>query len=633
MKEARMSNNTASKNAPVPRVEFTVPPPPFRRLQGYAIDPGLATELETKPVSKITFPVPWEKLEPGPSGEYLEVIDTDPGSNCYYEPVNLDDAALLAQDGLPPSEGSPQFHQQMVYAVASMTIQNFEHALGRRTLWRPGPPPKGNSPKDDSLFIEKLRIYPHALRERNAYYTPARIALLFGYFKASVDAPGEHMGGSMVFTCLSHDIIAHETTHALLDGMSRSFLDPTNPDVHAFHEAFADIVALFQHFTYPEILYQQIVATRGAIDSQENLLGQLAGQFGRSTGLRGALRDAIGIMDKQTKKWIPHEPDPAEIATTMEPHARGAILVAAVFDAFLSIYRRRTTDLLRLATGGSGVLPLGAIHPDLAQRLANEATKAAHHVLTMCVRALDYCPPVDITFGEYLRAIITADHDIVAYDDLNYRVAFLQAFRRRGIYPGNVRTLSIESLLWRGPENDERRPSTELEKILARLRNYSVENIYTDSREAAFKLEREMRSKIHDWLKEHFKSDNGAQDAEYMGLDRKIPFEVRTARIAYRSNPDGGMVPQLLVGVLQETSVPVNADAPNGPKMAFVVGCTVVADLRTSKIRYCIRKPAGSKSRMDRQREFAAEAGRNLRATYFGSETHAEPFAALHRGI
>ena len=75
-----------------------------------------------------------------------------------------------------------------------------------------------------------------------------------------------------------------------------------------------------------------------------------------------------------------------------------------MFDAFLGIYGTRTADLLRLATGGTGILQPGAIHPDLVRRLAAEAAKAAQHVLTMCIRALDYCPPVDITFGEFLRA-------------------------------------------------------------------------------------------------------------------------------------------------------------------------------------------------------------------------------------
>ena len=133
----------------------------------------------------------------------------------------------------------------------------------------------------------------------------------------------------------------------------------------------------------------------------------------------------------------------------MEPHARGAILVAAVFDAFLKIYENRTADLVRLATSGGGVLDAGAIHPDLVGRLAEEASRSAQHVLTMCIRALDYCPQIDITFGEILRAIITADHDAVRDDDLRYRVAFVEAFRRRGIYPRDLRTLSQDSLLWR----------------------------------------------------------------------------------------------------------------------------------------------------------------------------------------
>jgi hypothetical protein len=107
--------------------------------------------------------------------------------------------------------------------------------------------------------------------------------------------------------------------------------------------------------------------------------------------------------------------------------------------------------LLRIATGGSGVLRPGALHPDLVARLADEATKSARHVAGICVRALDYCPPVDITFSDSLRALITADADLVGNDKFGYRVAFLEAFRARGIYPDDVRTLSIESLQWASP--------------------------------------------------------------------------------------------------------------------------------------------------------------------------------------
>ena len=71
----------------------------------------------------------------------------------------------------------------------------------------------------------------------------------------------------------------------------------------------------------------------------------------------------------------------------------------------------------------------------------------------MCIRALDYMPPVEITFGDYLRAIITADYDLAQAENRLNRVAFLDAFRRHGIYPHDVGTLSVETLLWPAPAN------------------------------------------------------------------------------------------------------------------------------------------------------------------------------------
>jgi hypothetical protein len=302
-------------------------------------------------------------LLPGPVGEYLEVVDHDPASNCFYAPVDLNHPHLLAQDGLPPSEGNPQFHQQMVYAVAMTAIGVFEQALGRVALWGPHLPRdewQGLPMPEEDRFVPRLRIYPHALRQRNAYYDPDLKALLFGYFPAA-DAPGgENLPGGTVFACLSYDIIAHETTHALLDGLHRYFLYASNPDVHAFHEAFADIVALLQHFSHAEVLRHQIARTRGDL-ARQSLLGQLAQQFGEATGRRGALRQYLGRATAGGG-WQPVAPDPTLLARTTESHDRGAILVAALFYAFLNIYRDRSVDLLRIATGSAGVLPDGDIH-------------------------------------------------------------------------------------------------------------------------------------------------------------------------------------------------------------------------------------------------------------------------------
>ena len=248
-----------------------------------------------------------------------------------------------------------------------------------------------------------------------------------------------------------------------------------------------------------EVLEAQIGGTRGNLEG-ESMLGSLAVQFGLATGARGALRSAIGTM--QNGKWTRLQPDPTAYDKVSEPHALGSILVAAIFDAFLAIYKTRTDDLLRIYTGGTGVLPAGAIHPDLVKRLAREASKAARHVLWICIRALDYVPPVDITFGEFLRAIVTGDTDLVADDPLDYRVAFVEAFRQRGIYPRDLQTLSIESLVWQRLDVSQRQLNV-LDSILARLKTFANQSLYRN-RKQLFKLTLRAREELAKSLQIHF---------------------------------------------------------------------------------------------------------------------------------
>lgn len=614
------------------------PTPTSRHLRGYAFDPSLATRLETALVSEMTYKVPWETLDPGPIGEYLEVVDFDPASECFYAPVNLDDPAILAQNGLAPSEGNPQFHQQMVYAAAMTTINRFERALGRKALW---PDRVGRSEGSDDAFVPKLRIYPHAMRMSNAYYSREKRALLFGYFPATEDRSSGQFPGGITFTCLSHDIVAHETTHALLDGFHEYFLEETNPDVLAFHEAFADIVALFQHFTFPEVLAQQIARTRGDL-RQENLLAQLATQFGHARGGHGALRDAIGRYSTTERRWIRHEPDPLELDTRMDVHGRGAILVAAVFDAFLSIYDARTQDLLRLAGLGVGRSNAAELHPDLVNRLASEAAQAAGHVLMMCIRALDYCPPVDLSFGDYLRALITADMDLMPDDPHRYRVAFIEAFRRRGIYPRDVRTLSEDSLRWGRPGEETWAAPGQVEDVLRNLIDrVAIDGLrYQTTRRGIWETTRALRAQIHERIgNAAFKqavlqrltglalSDESVPTGVRVKRDGMPVFSVNSLREARRVRDDGTVLNQVFITLLQKLTV---VNPATNETHDIRCGSTLVVDLNQNKVTYAITKGLRDDARIERilEHQKLRSERRPLAETYFGESR--EPFARLH---
>lgn len=624
--------------------------PPFRRLRGYAFDPSLSIKLDTAAINHAVFEVPWERhVMPGPRGEYVEVVDYDPASGCWYDPVDLNSVNLLAQDGLAPSEGNPQFHQQMVYAVAMNTIANFERALGRQVLWSPRDDGTDTAGRDQ--YVKTLRIYPHALRAANAYYSPQKKALLFGYFQGPTGT---------VFSCLSQDIVAHETTHALLDGMHRRYVEDNHMDTLAFHEAFADLVALFQHFTFPDVLRHQIERTRGNLQTQ-SLLSELAQEFGVATGRYGALRNAIGDIDADGN-WRPVRPDPQRLDQAAEPHDRGAILVAAMFAAFLEIYKVRTKNVITLASAGSGVLPEGALHPSLVEALASEATKAARHFLHMCIRALDYCPPFDITYGDYLRALVTADYDMVPNDKYGYRVALIESFRRWGIVPDGLKTLSEEQLRWPYArleyEDNDGVQWNALAEIVTELRPLISKALYLQDRKEVFDNLKEARRQTHQYLARALSMSNEAmQRSNFMkvtGLDIRpdgsvtglrykssgLPtFEVHSVLPTLRVTPDGQIMKQLVISVTQRlVDVPVDPGDPEQGVFDFRGGSTLIFDMdgKAPTLRYAITRPIGDLQRLEaiqHHRRLRHEQGFALRETYFdasGAARSAEPFCFLH---
>jgi hypothetical protein len=359
--------------------------------------------------------VPAERLEAGPKGHRINVIDYDATRNAYYMPRQKDlyadryetvtDIGKLVKD--------PYFHQQNVYATAMATLAEFQKALGRPVSW------------GFNSLAHQLKIAPHAFADANAYYSRESESLSFGYFSGD--------SGDTVFTCLSHDIVAHETAHALLDGLRSFFLRPSHADQAAFHEAFADVVALMSVLQSAELVElclvtisdrAKLIKSRDlSFDSlKDKVFLKLGEQFGRELSfVRGdALRHSV------TLEASPQLLDQPEF---QEPHRRGEILVAAIAQSFLKVWCKRLeprgTDR-KLALNRSVV--------------AEEAATAAGQLLHIAIRALDYLPPVDMTFNDYLSALLTADLQLYPDDSkYNYRITLRETFREFGIAPANDR--------------------------------------------------------------------------------------------------------------------------------------------------------------------------------------------------
>ena len=568
----RSAAHDAPDAVPVTRV------PVSRCLQIYTQDP--ATPRQN--IAVATVQVPYEPLAQGPNGFVMCVIDKDETRLRKHQvapeppkPLDLDGLGVLAPIGVPPSTGDFQFAQQMTYAIAMITYDRFRQALGRTPDFSFGPKRLGEP--DDPDGMVKLHIYPHGMKEDNAYYDPDRGALRFGYTFANRRAVGMNQPGGIIYTSLSHDVVVHETAHAMLDGMRAKFMLPSNGDVDAFHEGFADLVAVFLRFQYRDLV-KAAISHSGDVDS--GLLTDIMRQWGQATGEddnspRKALRSAVVAAGG------PEQPVSKEFFYRhgKEAHDLGAILVAAVFDAFRWIYSRKTAGL-RAVGRRSGEPPSA----ELVDLLTGEAVRLAHQFLDIIIRAVDYCPPVDLTFGEYLRALVTGDFDVVPEDPWGYREALVQAFRRYRITVDGVDDLSEDSLLWKTPT----RRMGPIEGLafdkLSHQREPGQMSTVAERRRRADELGRFVTRPEH---LEHF---GLARPVHKPGLHIEPPV-IESIRTIRRIGPDDSLTFDLVGEVTQRRKV--------GRGRWFYGGATVIIDA-TGLVRYSVAKSVMSKSRQER---------------------------------
>ncbi|MGA9770360.1 MAG: hypothetical protein WBV94_15080 [Blastocatellia bacterium] len=405
-----------------------MPQPRTRKMTIIAQDPSvMVNDGRTSRILTAQVDVPAENLAPGPSGHRVQLIDFDSSTGTLYKPAKIADVDpyINAKDSKLLSD--PNFHAQNVYAIVMRTLARFEFALGRRISW--------------GFYGHQIKVAPHAFADANAFYSENDQALMFGYFQGKKN---------MVFSCLSHDVIAHETTHALVDGLRERYTDPSSPEQAAFHEGFSDVVALLSIFSVPDVVETVIdkrMEARKTKDSRlikpssltakelrKSALFGLAAEMGQElSGIRGnPLRRSAELTPSKTYINLPEY---------LEPHKRGEILVAAMMNAFIEVWVNRLKGLGKVSPEGLD-----------RRRVVEEGSGIADYLLTMVIRALDYSPPVDLQFCDFLSALLTADRAIRPDDSkYNFRKILLKSFESYGLPPTSTGDGS-EQGVWEPPK-------------------------------------------------------------------------------------------------------------------------------------------------------------------------------------
>ncbi|MGU3497627.1 hypothetical protein [Mycobacterium sp. C31M] len=127
---------------------------------------------------------------------------------------------------LGDSEVDPTAAAVSVFGAVHKTIALLEEpdALGRTVSW--------------AFDAPQLLVVPRAGEMPNAFYERDSHSLQFFRF------PDPANTGRWIHTSHSQDIVAHETAHALLDGIAPDLYSAVSPESLALHEAVADLATL-----------------------------------------------------------------------------------------------------------------------------------------------------------------------------------------------------------------------------------------------------------------------------------------------------------------------------------------------------------------------------------------------------
>lgn len=285
------------------------------------------------------------------------VIATDKFAVVCQEPINPDKNGDFLFN---PETNTIEFDTLNTFAIVYQTIKMYEdmhkEIKGNTFNWGFG---------NDRLFV-----FPKAGHKTSAFYKESKKLLKFFHFPWIED--GRYK--KTVYTCQSQDVVAHETGHAILDGIKPQYNNSSNLQTQGLHESFGDLSAIFLLLSQKDMRERIIKDSDGNI-SNDTFLNLLAEEFGIALG-ETALRNANNKLKLSEVK--------------QEEHEISVVFTGAIYDILTWNYNEKIKDAIDFT-------PNGKYDPITSAKKLEESSR---EIFKIMLTAFINAPKEDATFAD-----------------------------------------------------------------------------------------------------------------------------------------------------------------------------------------------------------------------------------------
>ena len=481
----------------------------------------------------------------GPVTRRVAVLDFDPATGDlvpgarYVPPAGGGKSGgyQLAESG---DIYANDFNQVSVFATVLETMAMFEEpdALGRPLTW--------------AFEAPQLLVVPRAGEWANAFYERESHSLQL--FFISPDRPDR----PKVYTSLSRDVVAHETAHAILDGIVPTLYNAITPQSLGLHEAIADLTALLISFRSRKLRESVLARTQGKLNDS-TAFSAVAPEFALARDPGSGAKYLRNLFNQKTLDREDRSLDADGVPNRVnryDPHALSEVLSGALYSVFVRIY-----DGLRTAS------------PDWSSGKA--LFVAGERLKRMTLRALDYLPPGEISFADYGRALLASD---------------------QAGYPGE------------GEEREWLRQELVRRAVVADAGDLAVETNFDDARLQSYDPEALIDQ---DWAAYEFANRN----RELLAIPPDVSFHVYPRLKSTKSyrrkkgSAEEEQITELIFKVSWDEKEPSGLPAPHPPERQVRRGTTVAVDWKTRRVRARLTSDATPGQRSDRDTLLRRMAG------------------------